>query len=130
MDKLDQFQAIGLFTKNICTMLFIYYLYIILLCILYRNGEKIIEGEIPSVNDRMFNSGVIKIKCESKYDDFVLKNEELNLGKELTVYDNNNPSRHSQRPGYNPGFNPGGNNGIGQLPRDSRVYDNEIIHRY
>jgi len=93
-----------------------------------RNGEKIIEGEIPSVNDRMFNSGVIKIKCESKYDDFVLKNEELNLGKELTVYDNNNPSRHSQRPGYNPGFNPGGNNGIGQLPRDSRVYDNEIIH--
>ena len=78
----------------------------------------------------MFNSGIIKIKCESKYDDFVLKNEELNLGKELTVYDNNNPSRHSQRPGYNPGFNPGGNNGIGQLPRDSRVYDNEIIHRY
>merc|ERR1712156_1344434 len=75
-----------------------------------RNGEKIIEGEITSVNDRMFNSGVIKIKCESKFDDFVLKHEELNLGKELTVYDNNNnPSRHSQRPGYNPGFNPGGN---------------------
>ena len=128
MDKLDQFQAIGLFTKNqksVVCLLSVYYS--IILC---RNGEKIIEGEIPSVNDRMFNSGVIKIKCESKYDDFVLKNEELNLGKELTVYDNNNPSRHSQRPGYNPGFNPGGNNGIGQLPRDSRVYDNEIIHRY